>query len=157
MWKGCDEQAESSTKIGSQLHIGNIWPEPPGREKSSCRTEQSQLVLNQHNLSPMPLPAFQATRQGKEGLRCTRVSCRTSMPVQVQSSACPLRDHFVLFFLCFLLPALIPAGKTHPACAPGNQRVLLLWSLFGFCKQSIPSMPQRVQHQVTQILGPGAH
>lgn len=73
------------------------------------------------NPSPVPLPAFPsccsqptATGQGKEGLRCTRVSFRTVMPVQVQSSACPLRDHSVLLFLSFLPPAPIPVCRTHP-------------------------------------------
>ena len=140
------------------------------------RVRVSREPISQTSL--MLLPTFPsccsqhtATGQGKEKSTNVHLSHRQSnygkeTPVHVQSNARPFA---ALKLEGSFSPALSPfpargqllsqqslACRTHPTHARGNKRALLLCSLFGFCKQSIPCMPQSVYYQVIQILGPGA-
>lgn len=139
-----------SIKTGSQLHMGDIRTEPPGREKSSCRTGQSQLVLSQHKsitnasscLSLLLLTAYKQAGKARK----TEVH-----PGQLQNSDTSAGAEQCLPFegpLCPVL-SLLPASSSNPSLQ--NTPCLCSWEsesltslLTGFCKQSIPSMPQRV-------------
>lgn len=127
--KAVMSKQRGSTKIGSQLHTGNIRTEPLGREKSSCRTGQSQLVLSrQKSITNAPcclslLLLLAPQQPGKA--RKERGAPGWAMPVQVQSRACPWRDHFVLLFLCFQLQSQ-PAEHTLPVLLESESLTSLL-------------------------------
>lgn len=114
--KAVMSKQRDSTKISSQLHIGNIRTEPLGRERSSCRTRENQLVLIQYKsltnafscLSLLLLTAH--SNQARQ--RRTKVH-----PGQLQNSDASAGAEQCLPFegpLCPVLP-LLPASSSNPS------------------------------------------
>lgn len=121
MWKSCDEQAkrQHQNRLSVTHWQHKDWTSGQGEEQLQDRAKpagsQPAEIHHQCPLLPFPPVAFSltATRQGKEGARCTWVSDASAGAEQglpLEGPLCPALP---------LLPAPIRARRTHPACAPG--------------------------------------
>lgn len=86
--------------------------------------------------------AVENPRVSRRGQRSPSAALRPEGPLSPAGSLLPAGAQ--------ICAAVLPAA--HTPCT-WESRALLLCSLFVFCKQSIPCVPQRVYEQVIQIWG----